>query len=358
MANNEVTTENTDFLKPVKSNLDDDGNEISPWQKRFAGMILFSAMASCIAFIIGHWPDRMPDMAEHIEPYYSFQWFHVTLKNNIAKTGKIEQKVTDTVIQKTEIIQDSGKAHLPDTSKTGTKAPLGKSTPASQQDPVQGAMPQVSGKEDLIHLNTLLLILVAVGGFLGNMIYITSSFSTYIGSGQYRKSWALWYWLKPLTASGLALAIYFIFRGGFLNMSDNSVSINLYGVMTLSILTGLFTDRATLKLKEVFEVLLRPQEPRPDGLRNNIPKIKDIKADPLEVGKSTSVVLNGSSLKAGKVSISIEGQVINTFNIQEDSITFAYTLPNALAAKESVQLSVKFADDQIPQTFVLKVKPS
>lgn len=55
-----------------------------------------------------------------------------------------------------------------------------------------------------------LLILVAFGGFLGNMIYIAASFT-----------------------------------------------INIYGLMTLSLLAGLFTDRTTLKLKEVFDVLLK-----------------------------------------------------------------------------------------------------
>jgi hypothetical protein len=188
------------------------------------------------------------------------------------------------------------------------------------------------------------------------MIYITSSFSTYIGSGQFRKSWALWYSLKPITASALALAIYFIFRGGFLNMSDNSISINLYGVMTMAILTGLFTDRATLKLKEVFEVILRPQEPRPGGLKNNLPQVKDVKAAPLEKGKPTQITLTGVNLKEGKIVISIEGQAITDFEIRENAVSFNYTLPETLSTKESVQLSVKFADDQAPQTFNLKVK--
>jgi hypothetical protein len=107
------------------------------------------------------------------------------------------------------------------------------------------------------------------------MIYIATSFTTFVGAGKFKKSWILWYCVKPFTAAALALGMYFVFRGGFLNMSDDSTNINLYGVMTLSILTGLFTDRATLKLKEVFDVLLKPSEERPNKLEKNAPANKD-----------------------------------------------------------------------------------
>ena len=43
-------------------------------------------------------------------------------------------------------------------------------------------------------------------------------------------------------------------REVFLNISDNASSISPYSLMTVSVLTGQFTDKATGKLKEAFEV--------------------------------------------------------------------------------------------------------
>src|SRR5204862_161201 len=61
------------------------------------------------------------------------------------------------------------------------------------------------------HPDTVLVIMVATGGFLGNMIHIATSFTTYIGAGSFRKRWILWDWGRPFTPSALALALYLAF---------------------------------------------------------------------------------------------------------------------------------------------------
>jgi hypothetical protein len=127
------------------------------------------------------------------------------------------------------------------------------------------------GIEHTIQFNTLMLLLVATAGFLGNMIHIASSFTTFIGSNQFKRSWILWYCVKPFTASALALVIYFAFRAGFLNSNDPGNTLNIYGIMTVSALSGLFTDTATQKMKEVFEVIFKPKETRPDSLEDTKP---------------------------------------------------------------------------------------
>lgn len=214
---------------------DNDGNEISSWGKFFAGLIIISLTLLTSMYLIAYWPDRIPEPGRKSTSLYTYKPFQVRLIDAVADTAF------------------SNKNALSDNPLHEVNAPL-------VTVPANGTT--------LIHINTLLLILVGVAGFLGNMIHIASSFTTFVGAGKFRKSWILWYCVKPFTAAALAIAVYFVLRGGFLNMSDDSANINIYGVATISILCGLFTDRATLKLKEVFDVLFRPalKDDRPDKL--------------------------------------------------------------------------------------------
>ncbi|HEY1165749.1 MAG TPA: hypothetical protein VGE90_11300 [Chitinophaga sp.] len=287
------------MLIPYKAPLyqDHSGNEITPRGKFWAGLALIVFTLASALYIVGHWPDKMPKPGDDLHTFYTYKWFQVTL--------------------------------------------------------VTGNPPNAP----LIHINSLLLILVAFGGFLGNMIYIAASFTTYVGSGKFRKSWTLWYFVKPFSAAALAITLYFVFRGGFLNMSDASSNINIYGLMTLSVMAGLFTDRTTLKLKELFDVLLKPKEERPDALENNLPKVVAVKADPLEAGKAILITLSGTQLDKEKATITIEGQPITaTPDIKADSISFMYTLPDELKDKASLTLSIQFEKEKEPKTFPLAVK--
>ncbi|WP_298739206.1 hypothetical protein [uncultured Chitinophaga sp.] len=284
------------MLVPYKAPVyhDHNGNEITPAGKFWAGLILILFTLGSALYIVGHWPDQMPKPGDDVHAFYSYKWFDVKLQTE---------------------------------STTG------------------------------VHINTLLLILVAFGGFLGNMIYIAASFTTYVGSGKFRKSWTLWYCVKPFSAAALAIAMYFVFRGGFLNMSDASSNINIYGLMTLSLLAGLFTDRTTLKLKEVFDVLLKPKEERPDALENNLPKVLSVTADPLEPGKAVNITLAGSHLDKEKATITIEGQPVTAaLDIKPDNISFPYTLPDEWKDRESLTLSVQFEKEKEAKTFPLAVK--
>jgi len=283
------------YSPPVSK--DHAGNEITTRGKFWAGLALIALTVISAICIIGHWPDRLPAPGDDNHTFYTYKWFHVKLI-----TGDI----------------------LPD---------------------------------DYIHINTLLLILVAFGGFLGNMIYIAASFTTYVGSGKFRRSWTLWYCIKPFSAAALAITLYFVFRGGFLNMSDQSANINIYGLMTLSLMAGLFTDRTTIKLKEIFEVLLKPKEERPDTLEDNGPKVAEVKADPLEAGKAVLITLAGTNLDKGKAEIVIEGTPVTAdLDLKPDSISFSYTLPDELKDKKSVTLSVKLEKEKEAKEFQLAVK--
>jgi hypothetical protein len=250
-------------------------NQIDAGGQVFAGALLILFILIPGFILIAWWPDRLPTAKEGIRPLYINERFHVRL------AGIPDSSGMDTIsfVSHTQKRDSAGSPGDPqasagsaqDSQKLASKG--SNSTPADSV-PRRHALVGPTHRypiKGLIHINTLLLILVAAAGFLGNMIYITSSFSTFIGAVKFRRSWLLWYFVKPFTAAGLALGVYFVFRGGFLNVSDDSANINIYGLITMSILTGLYTDRATLKLGEVVNTIFgfKPDENdhRPDKLK-------------------------------------------------------------------------------------------
>jgi hypothetical protein len=58
-----------------------------------------------------------------------------------------------------------------------------------------------------------------------------------------------------------------IFRAGLFGGMKIEL-LNIYGIFTLAVLSGLFTDRATLKLEEIFQSLFKPKDERSDKLKN------------------------------------------------------------------------------------------
>jgi hypothetical protein len=336
---------------PTPPYKDKDGNEITPAWKFLSGIFLVLLTLFSLVYLIGHWPDRLVSPRDNVKPLYTYKWFHVRLAG-IPDTGSVRY-LNDSIV----VVDEYGLSNLNkgrrdtivvDTIKEARRKDSAKRINDSlkavwKQEDIQRtssygkAYPQ---EQELMHINTLLLILVALAGFLGNMIYIASSFTTYIGNGQFRKSWNLWYCVKPFTAAALAVAIYFVFRGGFLNMSDDSTNINLYGLMTISILAGLFTDRTTLKLKEVFDVLLRPREERSDPLEGNKPLISDIEAPLLEVGQGVLIKITGKNLDKKSLIVKIDGKEIGNVNRQPSIISFSYTLPSELKDKDALRLEI------------------
>jgi len=328
---------------------DNDGNEITPIGKAFAGLLIIFFTFFSAFYLVGHWPDRIPGPKDNTTSLYTFRWFHVRLIDSLVDTSVRRQAVPPAVKGKIDSTQAKS-----DSAAGAMSPPVGDMPPPAQET----AAPVVyaGSSDNLIHINTLLLIMVGVAGFLGSMIHLSASFTSYIGAGKFRKSWILWYCVKPFTAAALAIAVYFVFRGGFLNMSDDSSNINIYGLMTISILSGLFTDRTTLKLKEVFEVLFRPKDDRPDQLKNGGLKVTAVEAAPLEAGQSTVITLRGEKMDEGKVDISVGDDVIQNIERKPDSISFAYTLPETLKGQDTVLLSVKPENAVTGNSYPLKIK--
>ena len=127
-----------------------------------------------------------------------------------------------------------------------------------QNWPANGAFDKMDEKN--------ILYLVMLAGAAGSFIHSAGSFISFVGDKKLGATWFWWYILRPLIGMGVALVFFIVFRAGLL--SGTNADINPYGLIALSTLAGMFSDRATLKLKELFETLFKPDDERKDKLTN------------------------------------------------------------------------------------------
>ncbi|MGH2867082.1 MAG: hypothetical protein ACRDNK_05860 [Solirubrobacteraceae bacterium] len=122
-----------------------------------------------------------------------------------------------------------------------------------------------------VHVNasTALILLAVNAGALGSMIPAATSLADYVGNRQLYASWIVWYVMRPLVGSLLALLLYFALRGGFLSSGAQSSALNPYGVAALASLSGLCSNQATDKLRDLFEAVFRAGSSRADELRRD-----------------------------------------------------------------------------------------
>jgi hypothetical protein len=343
--------------------------ELTKTEKIIAGILLVLFTGIPAVLIVAFWPDRLPSPKDFIKPLYYNQPFHVRLAGicDTVPYGEAVKMYVDTVKQTVTVTgknaaSEKRTASTTSTDSTDTTAKKPVAKPAAK-DPAtdttiyiqKGKCICVSDESKFIHINTLLLLLVALAGFLGNMIHIATSFTTYVGSNKFVRSWLLWYCVKPFTAAALAVGVYFVFRGGFLNMSDDTTNINLYGVMTISLLTGLFTDRATQKLKEVFEVLFRPKEERANPL-DATPKVTGITPAEIESGKENTLTITGENLQAAALSATINNEAVNISVTNNNSATIKYTIPDSQKNATTFNLVVKDTAGNTAGTSALTLK--
>jgi hypothetical protein len=330
----------------------------------FSGLLLITFTLLPVLLIIGYWPDRIPFPKEQLKPLYIDELFDVRLAcipDSICcvDSFKMFNIVPDTVAAN-RTAQDTTTTASANANGIDTASiPRGVPTPPLTTTPSY----KTYSVKTLIDLNTLILILVAAAGFLGNMIHIATSFTTFVGSGSFKRDWLLWYFVKPFTASALAVGLYFVFRGGFLNYTADAASINLYGILTIAVLTGLFTDRATLKLAEVFDVIfsikkdVKSSDSRPDKLDRS--KLKILKVDPQNIKAEGENVLTitGENLTTKKLFADLGAVAIPISNVTGTTGTIKFILTEAQKQLEKLTLRILTEDqDEVLKQDLMVIK--
>ncbi|MBK7812095.1 MAG: hypothetical protein IPI50_12855 [Saprospiraceae bacterium] len=209
-----------------------------------------------------------------------------------------------------------------------------------------------------LHLNHLLFILVALGGFLGNLIHIASSFTTFVGLRKFKRSWLMWYYVKPFIASALAVAVYIIYRGGFTNIRYDGADINPYGIVSLAILSGLFTNTITDKLEKILDVIFPEVKQDKDSAEKDPKLISAITPTVIEKGKKVSFTVTiEDGDQYDELFVFVNNQRIESEPKKGSKLTFNYTHPREDSTND-LKVDVKDGEkeDSITiQTFHIKV---
>lgn len=316
--------------------------EISSWGKFLAGLLLIILTSAAIITVTAYWPNKMPPIKDGDDgAWYTRKWFNIIL---IEKSDCMVIHYNDS-IHRVLVSTEDNITRLKDTIRIKDTI---KGAPAL--DKLKDSLVALealtlnlkkdhasfeSGKR--IHLNTILLILVALAGFLGNMVHIASSFTSFVGNGSFKRSWILWYCVKPFTAAGLAIIVYFIIRAGFLSYGTGAGGISLYGILALSAFAGLFTDSATLKLKEVFEVIFKPKDDRQDKLGDPVISVISVSPESIPPAVESTLTLKGTSLDTPDLKITFDGIATKAATATKDTIEIKYTpTAAAIAAAKTV----------------------
>jgi hypothetical protein len=312
---------------------DPDGNEIGRLGKRLAGITLVLITVAAMLAIIAHWPDKLPKIENNTCTKYYYKLFAVTY------AGKDGMSTADTggiMVPRNIFKPKAAAANAGDSSNMAVDSTdsveqvaelvqLVKTAVAKDTISTNNTKCAAAGSKCMIDLNTLILLLVAMAGFLGNMIHIGASFTNYVGAGKFKRSWVLWYFVKPFTAAALAVGVYIIFRAGFLNSGEAVASVNLYGVVALAVLAGLYTDMATQKLKEVFAVVFQSSTTRPDPLSYPPVKISDVLPNPFPLNTPTQLIVTGEGFANRKFTVKINDVEVKDVAIKANAIIFNYT---------------------------------
>ncbi|OHD26776.1 MAG: hypothetical protein A2086_02665 [Spirochaetes bacterium GWD1_27_9] len=107
-----------------------------------------------------------------------------------------------------------------------------------------------------ISIEKLYMIIVLIAGALGSLILALRSFTKYVGTGNFDGSWTWWYLIKPFMGALLGLIFYFLIKSGILTNQNTALDINIYGIVVVSIIAGMFTDQAIIKLEQIFGTLI------------------------------------------------------------------------------------------------------
>jgi hypothetical protein len=115
------------------------------------------------------------------------------------------------------------------------------------------------------------LRLAMLGGALGASLHALQSFSAFVGNRSLRISWAWWYLMRAPIGATLGALFYVVARGGLTPGATDGVSP--YGVLAFAGLAGLFSMKATQKLRDVFDAMFRPRDEDGDKLGSSVLRI-------------------------------------------------------------------------------------
>jgi hypothetical protein len=115
----------------------------------------------------------------------------------------------------------------------------------------------------IISADSYVFLIVLFAGMLGGVVRGMYSYVKHLGMNDFSIKWLGYYFTLPYTGAALSIIIYFVIRGGFGGTSfGDGLTFNPFSFAALAALTGLFTENAMDKLKQVADTLLAPSTPK------------------------------------------------------------------------------------------------
>ncbi len=104
------------------------------------------------------------------------------------------------------------------------------------------------------------VLIVAIMGALGGLVYSMTLFAHYIGRENFKTRYWCWYVLRPLVGAIVAVIFYLAFRGAFFTFSNDTQNLNISYIAALGGLVGIFSQEAMEKLRELARNLFNVEE--------------------------------------------------------------------------------------------------
>lgn len=169
--------------------------------------------------------------------------------------------------------------------------------------------PPLSGKD--------VIWLMILAGALGAIVHGLRSFSWYVGNRQLVWSWIPMYFILPFVGAATSTVFYLIIRGGL--MSGSTENENVFGLMAIGALVGLFSQPALEKLKSISEVIFTVTPTGKDSQPEK-PPLKIEKVEPDEGAENQPVIILGSGF-AQDVRVTFDGLPAKVAKLEEKAIT-------------------------------------
>ena len=142
-------------------------------------------------------------------------------------------------------------------SESLSVAPLGKAT---------GVWALVSWQIP-VSMEIRVFLLVIFMGAVGASIMALQSLADYRGQRKLTKSWTIFYVVRPPLGGLIALVFYLVIRGGFMAGTEVDMSASTpFGIIAVAALVGMFSDKAILKLNEIFTSMFKSADEREEKL--------------------------------------------------------------------------------------------
>jgi hypothetical protein len=130
------------------------------------------------------------------------------------------------------------------------------------------------------------LMIVVSAAVLGSFTHTMGSLAFHRSQDNLQQSFTVWYLIRPFVAVVLSLALYFALRGGLLSLGTSASDLNVYGIAAVSAIVGMFSDKASGKLSDIADTLLKSEKSKQKDATNQ--KLLDAKEKKEETAPSAA----------------------------------------------------------------------